>query len=98
MNVKKSEEVYFLLRLYPRMKYLKVNFIYDIDHKLFVRNFLRTINSHRHQYLQSLDFQIPKINVQIINELEEMINHEKLLRHFTIKHILNYIHLEWKLI
>ncbi|CAF5035586.1 unnamed protein product [Rotaria sp. Silwood1] len=97
-NVNKSEEVYFLLKLCPRMKYFKMNFIYNIDYKLFVRNFLRIINSNRHQYLQSLYFQISKINIQIINELEEMINHEKLLRHFTIKHILNYIHLEWKLI
>ncbi|CAF3666280.1 unnamed protein product [Rotaria sp. Silwood1] len=97
-NVNKSEEVYFLLKLCPRMKYFKMNFIYNIDYKLFVRNFLRIINSNRHQYLQSLYFQISKINIQIINELEEMINHEKLLRHFTIKRILNYIHLEWKLL
>ncbi|CAF4226281.1 unnamed protein product [Rotaria sp. Silwood2] len=97
-NVKKSEEVYFLLRLCLRMKYLKVNFIYDVNQKLFIRNFLRTIIINRHQYLQSLYFQVPKIDVQIMNELEEMINREKLLRHFTIKRVLNYVHLEWNLI
>ncbi|CAF1134371.1 unnamed protein product [Rotaria sordida] len=97
-NVKKSEEVYFLLKLCLRMKYLKVNFIYNVDYKLFFRNFLRTITINRHQYLQSLYFQGLKTDFQIINELKEMINREKLLRQFTINRVLNYIHLEWNLI
>ncbi|CAF3421871.1 unnamed protein product [Rotaria sp. Silwood1] len=90
------EEVYFLIRLCPRMTYLKIDFINDMNIELFVKDILKKINNDCNQYLRSLCIHNPTADDDIIQKLEEMINREKLLHHFTIKCIADNIYLQWK--
>ncbi|CAF1262736.1 unnamed protein product [Rotaria sp. Silwood1] len=92
------EEVYFLIRLCPRMTYLKVNLIDNIDYEVFLKDLLMKINNDYNQYLRSLCLYIPTTNNEMINKLQDMINHEKLFHHFTIKLEFdnNMLYLQWK--
>jgi len=90
------EEVYFLMKLCPRMTYLKVDFINCMDVKLFVKFILMKIKNECNQYLRSLCLHSPIRDDEIVEKLQEMINSEKLLRHFTIKRIFDNIYVEWK--
>ncbi len=90
------EEVYFLIRLCPCMEYFKVDFINYMDIKLFIKNILMEIKNDRNQYLRSLCIHIPTADDELIEKIKEMINREKLLRHFTVKHVLENIYLQWE--
>jgi hypothetical protein len=83
------EEIYFLIKLCPRMKYLKVDFINNMDIQLFVKTILMKINNDRNQYLRSLCLHIPIEHDRIIQKLKE-------IHHFTIQRISDNIYLEWK--
>ncbi len=39
---------------------------------------------------------IPTADDELIEKLKEMINWEKLFRHFTVKYVLESIYLQWK--
>ncbi|CAF1148178.1 unnamed protein product [Rotaria sp. Silwood1] len=90
------DEIYFLMRLCPRMTHLKVDFINDMDIELFIRNILKKINKDRNQYLRSLCIRKPTASDEIIQKLEEMIYQGQLLNHFTITSVDDNIYLQWK--
>ncbi|CAF0908240.1 unnamed protein product [Rotaria sordida] len=90
------EEVYFLIRLCPRMTYLKINLIDNVDYEIFLKDLLMKINNDCNQYLRSLCLYIPTANNDMINKLQDMINREKLLHYFTIKLEFDNIYLQWK--
>jgi len=87
------EEIYFLIKLCPRMIYLKVDFLNNINIELFVRLILMKISNHQ---LRLLSFRVIAADDQIIQKLNKMIHFEKLLLDYTIKRILNDIYLQWK--
>ena len=79
------EEIYFLIRLCPRIEYLKVGFMHNINIQLFIKNILKKIKDDYNQYLRSLCLHIPTADDTMIQKLKQMINGEKLLSDFTIK-------------
>jgi hypothetical protein len=89
------EEVYFLIKLCPRVTYLKVNLDNNIDHEVFLKDLLVKINNDCNQYLRLLCLHIPTVNNEMINKLQNMINREKLLRRFIIKLEFDNIYLQW---
>ncbi|CAF1495928.1 unnamed protein product, partial [Rotaria sordida] len=95
-KMSKIEEIYFLIKLCPRMIHLKVDFINDMNIELFIKNILKKLNHDCNQYLRSLCIHNSTANDKIIQKLEEMINRDKLLHHFTIKYIADNIYLQWK--
>jgi hypothetical protein len=95
-TINNIEEVYFLLELCPRIVYLKIDFINNIDMELFVRDILIKINTKSNHQLRLLCFSISAADDQMIKTLQTMIRSEKLLLDYTIKRILNNIYLEWK--
>ncbi|CAF3308809.1 unnamed protein product [Rotaria sp. Silwood2] len=90
------EEIYFLIRLCPRMIYFKVDFINDMDIALFIKYILKKTNKDCNQYLRSLCIRKPTASDEIIQKLEEMIHQEQLLNHFTITSVADNIYLQWK--
>ncbi|CAF1429446.1 unnamed protein product [Rotaria magnacalcarata] len=90
------EEVNFFLELCPRIIYLKVDFINNIDMELFVRHILIKINTKCNHQLRLLCFCKSAADDQTIKTLQTMIHSEKLLLDYTIKRIVNNIYLEWK--
>jgi hypothetical protein len=90
------EEVNFLIELCPRMTYLKVNCIKNIDVELFVRSVLMKIMNKCNHQLGLLCFRVPVADDEMVRKLEKMINSEKLIRDFTIERILDDIYLQWK--
>ncbi|CAF2621761.1 unnamed protein product [Rotaria sp. Silwood2] len=88
------EEIYFLIRFCPRITYLKVDFINDMNIKLFVKDILKKINNDCNQNVCSICIHSPTTDNEIIQKLEEMINREKLLHNLTIKSIVDNIYLQ----
>jgi hypothetical protein len=53
------EEIYFLLELCPHLIYLRVDYINNMDMKLFVRFILMKMKTQHQSKLQLLCFRIP---------------------------------------
>jgi len=87
-KINQIEEIYFLMKLCPRMIYFKVNFINNMDIQLFVKAILMKINNDCNQYLRSVCLHISTEDDQIIHKLKQ-------IHHFTIQHIFDNIYLEW---
>jgi hypothetical protein len=83
-KVSRIEEVYFLIKLCPRIEYLKVGFMNNINIQLFIKDILKKIKDDENQYLRLLCLHIPTGDDAIIEKLKETINGEK-LRNLTIK-------------
>jgi len=90
------EEVYFLIRLCPRMTYLKVNLMKNVDYDVFLKDLLMKLNNDGNEYLRLLCLNIPTANNEMINKLQDLINREKLLHRFTIKLEFDNMYLQWK--
>jgi hypothetical protein len=80
----KIEEIYFLLKLCPRLTDLKVDSLNNINIQLFLRCILTQIS---HYQLQLLCFLVQAADEKII---------EKLILDLTIQRILDEIYLQWK--
>jgi hypothetical protein len=83
-KVSTIKEVYFLFKVCPRIEYLKVGFMHNINIQLFIKDILKKIKGDNNQYLRSLCLNIPTGDDAIIEKLKEMINGEK-LSDLTIK-------------
>jgi hypothetical protein len=86
----------YIWSLCPRMIHFKVKCINYMDMNLFLRTILNKINDSDNYYLRSLCFHLPQTNDQMIKNLEEIIKHQKLLLHFTIRCLFDNIYLQWK--
>jgi hypothetical protein len=89
------EEVYFLIELCPRLIYLRVDDINNMDMKLFVRLILMKMKTQHQSKFQLLCFHVPAADDQTIKQLNNMIDDEKLLFDYTIKRVLDFIYLQW---
>ncbi|CAF2814620.1 unnamed protein product [Rotaria sp. Silwood2] len=90
------EEIYFLIELFPRMTYLKVDIINNMNIELFVRLILIKIIEKSNYQLRLLSFCVVAADDEIIEKLNKMINYEKLLLNYKTKRILDNIYLQWK--
>jgi hypothetical protein len=90
------EEVYCLMELCPRMTYLKVNHINNIDIDSFLRLLTTKMMSKSNHQLKLLCFCAAMADDKMVQQLEKTINSEKLFFHYTIKRVLDNIYLEWK--
>jgi hypothetical protein len=95
-NLIEIEEVYFLIKLCPRINYLQINCIKNMNVELVVLDILTKINNDNNQNLRTLCFYLPTADNQIVQKLEQIINSNKLLRRYTIKRELGYIYLQWE--
>ena len=95
-NMTKMAEIYFLIKLCPRMIYLKVDFLHQMNFELFVRLILMKINIESNHQLRLLCFHVTPADDQIIIKLNNMIHFEKLLTDYTIKRTGDDIYLQWK--
>ena len=64
-----TEEIHFLIKLRPRMEYLKTDSINNIDYQLFIRDILMEINNDCSQYFRSLYIPIPTADDEIIEKV-----------------------------
>lgn len=89
------EEVFFLMEQCSQLAYLKVDSIKGIDEKIFVRLILMKIKIHLQYRLRLLSFKVPKTDTQMVKGLKKMIDEEKLLNDYSMKHIDHEIFLQW---
>jgi hypothetical protein len=89
------EQVYFILYLCHRMEHLQLDVPKDMDLHMLVRFILKkpAINT---RFLNSLCLSIPNANEDMIDQLQKMLESEKLLFNFNIQCICNSIFLNWK--
>jgi len=95
-KISNINEICFLLELCPRMIYLKIDFINNIDMELFLRIILLKIKTKCNHQLRLLCFSIQAADDQMIKTLQTMITFEKLLLDYTIKRIQKNVYLQWK--
>jgi hypothetical protein len=88
-------QIQFLIDLCPSMHYLEINCSVNIDLKSLVR-FILMKDLKYIPCLCRLCLHIPKDNHRMVEELQEMINFERLRRDYTIKHVGDSIYLSWK--
>ncbi len=93
INIK---DVYYLMALCPYMTHFKVDFINDMDVKVFLRKIFKKLNHGRNKHLRSLCFRVQATDDEYIKKLEEVINAKKRLLDYTIKRVLESVYLEWK--
>jgi hypothetical protein len=91
-----TDEIFVLMKFFPNMVYLHVNYIHITDIESCLRSILEEIHHECHKHLRSLCFRVPAIDDQMIQTLEKMMNNEKLLINYTIKRIDEHIYLQWK--
>ncbi|CAF1259413.1 unnamed protein product [Adineta steineri] len=95
-NMTGIEQVDILIKLCPRMNYLQINNINDMEVELFLKEILSIQMEDIDNCLCSLCFRIPLLDDQMMETLEEMIDHEKLLINYTIKRVCDNIYLHWR--
>ncbi|CAF1178978.1 unnamed protein product [Rotaria magnacalcarata] len=89
------QDFYSIWRIWPRMKYLQLNCLNNMNIPLFLRTILKDINDSGNSYLRSLCLQLAAVDDQMTNNLKQMIECDKLLLQFTIKRIMDNVYLQW---
>ncbi|CAF1479062.1 unnamed protein product [Rotaria sordida] len=90
------KELDFLFTLCPYMEYFKIRCINTVDIQSYLRTIFKIIKQNNNHHLHSLCFPVQTADEQIVKNIERMINYEKLLSNFTVKHILDTVYLRWK--
>jgi hypothetical protein len=98
-NVQKmirTKEIFFLIKVFPYIVHLKVDRIRSLNIKSYlqIRDIFKEIKPDNH--LRSLCLCISAADHQIIQTLQKMIDHEKLLINYTIKRVIDNIYIQWK--
>ncbi len=87
-------QIQFLINLCSRMQHLEVTFTDDIDPELFLR-FIFMKNIKYIPNLCSLCLGLSKLNEDLFENLQKIIELEKLHHDYTIKQLNNRIYLKW---
>jgi hypothetical protein len=88
------KEVYFLMKLCPFLTYLQLRGTsFNMSITLLLRTILQKI---KYEHFRSLCFSARAADDNMIKNLEQWINSEKLLLDYTTKRVLNNIYLQWK--
>ena len=88
-------QIQFLIDLCPSMQYLAIGCLNNIDPKLFIK-FILTKKFKYISHSCALCFCIQIKNDKMFEELQEMINDEKLCSDYLVKHLSNKIYLQCK--
>ena len=89
------EEVFFLMEQCSQLTYLKVHFVKNLDEKTFVRLILMKIKINSQYQLRLLSFHVPQTDDHMLKTLKKIIDGERLLTDYSIKHIDDEIFLQW---
>ncbi|CAF1276977.1 unnamed protein product [Adineta steineri] len=90
------DDISFLMSFCPHMEYLNVECIINMNIRSFLREILNKINQNHHKYLHELCIYIITADDQMIKQLKQMIDDDKLLLNYTIHRQLYNIYLKWK--
>ncbi len=87
-------QIQFLIHLCPHMKYFEIHSSSDIDCKSLIR-FILVENHEYISYLRVICVDIQTENDELVEELQQMINVQKLHYNCRIKRLCNQIYMEW---
>jgi hypothetical protein len=87
----KFQEIISLMNLFPRLKYLQLDWTNYIDIELFLRIMKKSNHS-----LRSLCFCIPMADDEMIKKIQKIIDLEKLIHDYKIKRVCDQIYLQWE--
>jgi len=90
------KEVFILMILCPRIVYLEINYVDQIDIEFILRCIFEEDLHEFSDQLRSICFRILAADKNMIQKLQKMINDEKLLTDYTIERALDKIYLQWK--
>ncbi len=95
-KIKTIEEVHALMKLCPRMMYLKIDCKNELNMEFLLENILKIIQVESNEYLRLLSFHLPAADDQMVQRLDQMINTKKLLFNYIIKRTIEDIYIQWK--
>ncbi|CAF1259691.1 unnamed protein product [Adineta steineri] len=90
------EDILFLISFCRHMEYLDIECIKNMNIQSFLSEILNKMNENHREYLHALCIYITTADNQMIKQLEQMIDDEKLLLDYTIHRQLYNIYLKWK--
>ncbi|CAF3361724.1 unnamed protein product [Rotaria sp. Silwood2] len=90
------KELDFLFTLCPYMEYFNVRCINMMDVQSFLRTIFKKIKQNNNNHLRLLCFPVRTADEQIVENIERMINYEKLLSNFTVKRTPDTAYLRWE--
>ncbi|CAF4126580.1 unnamed protein product [Rotaria sp. Silwood2] len=90
------KELDFLFTLCPYMEYFNVRCINMMDVQSFLRTIFKKIKQNNNHHLRLLCFPVRTTDEQIAENIERMINCEKLLSNFTVKRTPDTVYLRWE--
>ncbi|CAF0808278.1 unnamed protein product [Adineta steineri] len=90
-NLTNIKQIDFLIKFSPYLSFFKIDYLHNLD----IPSILRQIN---HTYLNSLCFYVPTADDKMINNLNKIISHEKLLFNYKIIRQNEHIFFDWNLL
>ncbi|CAF1138060.1 unnamed protein product [Adineta steineri] len=90
-NLTNIKQIDFLMKFSPYLSFLKIDHLHNLD----IPSILRQIN---HTYLNSLCLYVPTADDKMINNLNKIISHEKLLVNYKIIRQNEHIFFNWNLL
>lgn len=88
------EQIHLILYICASIQYLQIDVPNDMDLKMLVRCILIKTTTYI-SHLCSLCLSKPNANEEIVDQLDKMIESDKLLTNYMIKRISNHILLKW---
>jgi hypothetical protein len=86
---------FFFMNLWTRIQYLEMICIKDVNIEMIIQIILKKYpNCIPH--LRSICLYVTKINDKMVEQLQTVIDLEKLFDNYTIKHTNNKLYLRWK--
>ena len=95
-NIKSIEDVTCIIILFPRIQYLALQYVADVDLKSVVRCALLQIKENDKCHLTTICIFGLEVEHSQVRRLRRMINSRKLLKNYTINRQLNRFYLQWK--
>ncbi|CAF4339791.1 unnamed protein product [Adineta steineri] len=90
------EDILFLISFCRHMEYLNVEGVENMNIQSFLSDILNKMNQYHYEYLHTLCIYITTADNQMIKQLEQMIDDEKILLDCTIHRQLCNIYLKCK--
>jgi hypothetical protein len=90
------KEVFILMMLCPRIVYIEINYVDQIDIEFILRCIFEEDLQEFSDQLRSICFRILAADNNMIQKLQKMINDEKLLTDYSIERVIDKIYLQWK--
>jgi len=95
-NIERIRYVALIIVLFPRIHYLALQFLYDVDFRPVLQCALLQIQESDIRHLKTICIYTFEAKYDQLHKLKQMIDSENLLRNYTIHQQWGRFYLQWK--